>query len=89
MGEVKIRLSFRQQGRMKLAAWSDIPFVGQVRDKTGPYEATSSTISSEAIRGGTTVDYWFDGGDLIIRYKDGKTVRFSRDGSSAAPQGQP
>jgi hypothetical protein len=87
MGEVRIRLTFRQQGRMKLAAWSDIPFVGQVRDKTAPYEVTDSTISSDAIRGGTTVEYWFEGGDLIIRYKEGKTVRFTRQQGPAARSG--
>ena len=63
---------------MKLAAWSDIPFVGQVRDRTAPYEVHGNVISSEAIRGGTTVEYWFDEDDLIIKYREGKTVRFRR-----------
>lgn len=76
MGQVKIRLVFREEGPVKIAAWSELPFVGQVRDKTAPYEVNGNTISSEAIRGGTTVKYWFDGEDLIIEYKDGKTVRF-------------
>lgn len=78
MGQVKIRLVFKEDGPVKIAAWSDIPFVGQVRDKTAPYEVDGNTISSEAIRGGTTVNYRFDGDDLIIEYKDGKTVRFHR-----------
>ena len=78
MGQVKIRLTFKEDGPVKIAAWSDIPFVGQVRDKTAPYEVNGNTISSEAIRGGTTVNYRFDGDDLIIEYKDGKTVRFHR-----------
>ena len=78
VGEVKIRLTFREEGPMKLAAWSDIPFVGQVRDKTGPYEVHGNVISSDAIRGGTSVEYSFDGDDLIIKYKEGKTVRFTR-----------
>ena len=77
-GEVKIKLTFREDGPMKLAAWSDIPLVGQVRDKRAKYEVHGDIISSEAIRGGTSVEYWFDGDDLIIRYKDGKTVRFKR-----------
>jgi len=78
MGEVKIKLTFREEGPMKLAAWSDIPFVGQVRDKTAEYEVNGNVISSKAIRGGTSVEYSFDGDDLIIKYKEGKTVRFKR-----------
>ena len=78
LGEVKIKLTFREEGPMKLAAWSDIPFVGQVRDKTAQYEVHGNVISSEAIRGGTSVEYSFEHDDLIIRYKEGKTVRFKR-----------
>ena len=78
LGEVKIKLTFREEGPMKLAAWSDIPFVGQVRDKTAPYDVQGNVISSDAIRGGTSVEYSFDGDDLIIKYKEGKTVRFTR-----------
>ena len=78
MGEVKIKLTFREDGPMKLAAWSDIPFVGKVRDKTAQYEVHGNVISSEAIRGGTSVEYWFERDDLIIKYKEGKTVRFKR-----------
>ncbi len=79
MGEVKIKLTFREEGPMKLAAWSDIPFVGQVRDKTAPYEVHGNVMSSDAIRGGTSVEYSFEGDDLIIKYKEGKTVRFHRE----------
>lgn len=78
IGEVKINLTFRAEGPMKLAAWSDIPFVGQVRDKTAPYEVHGDVISSDAIRGGTSVTYWFEGEQLVIRYKEGKTVAFHR-----------
>jgi len=78
IGEVKIKLTFRKEGQMKLAAWSDIPFAGQVRDKTAPYEVHGDVISSDAIRGGTSVTYWFEGEQLVIRYKAGKTVRFDR-----------
>ena len=78
LGTVKIRLTFQKVGPMKLAAWSDIPFVGQVRDRTAPYEVHGNVISSEAIRGGTTVEYWFEGDDLIIKYREGKTIRFRR-----------
>lgn len=78
LGQVKVKLTFRQEGPMKLAAWSDVPFVGQVRDKTATYQVNGNVISSDAIRGGTSVEYWFEGDDLIIRYKDGKTVRFER-----------
>lgn len=78
MGEVKIELTFAKEGPVRLLAWSDLPFVGQVRNKKGPYDIQGNTISSPAIRGGTTVNYRFDGKDLIIEYKDGKTVRFKR-----------
>lgn len=77
-GEATIKLSFRDDGRMKLAAWSDILFVGQVRDKTAPYEVHGNTISSEAIHGGTSVDFRFEDDKLIITYEDGKSVRFHR-----------
>jgi len=78
IGQVTIKLTFRKAGDMKLAAWSDIPFVGQVRDKQGPYEVRGDVISASAIRGGTSVQFRFDGDILVIQYKDGKTVRFSR-----------
>ena len=78
MGQVKIKLTFKEEGPMKLAAWSDIPFAGQVRDKTAPYEVDGSVISSDAIRGGTSVEYWFEGEELVIKYREGKTVRFNR-----------
>lgn len=79
LGEVKIKLTFREAGGLKLAAWSDIPFVGQVRDKEGGYEVEGNIISSEAIRGGTSVEFWFEAEDLMIKYEDGKTVRFHRE----------
>ena len=79
MGEVKIKLVFRRKGPMSLMAWSDLPLVGQVRDKEAPFEATANTIHSDAIRGGTTVNYHInDQGQLVIEYRDGKTVTFSR-----------
>jgi len=78
IGELKIKLTFRKEGQMKLAAWSDIPFAGQVRDKTAPYEVNGDVISSEAIRGGTSVTYSFEGEQLIIRYQEGKTIAFHR-----------
>lgn len=79
IGEVKIKLTFLEYDGMKLAAWSDIPFVGQVRDKKGSYEVQGNIVSSEAIRGGTSVEFWFEDEDLIIKYKDGKTVRFHKE----------
>jgi len=78
IGSVKIKLTFRQENSMKLAAWSDIPFVGQMRDKTSSYEVNGNVISASAIGDGTSVEYWFDGDDLMIKYKEGKTIRFHR-----------
>lgn len=79
MGEVKIKLVFRRVGTMRLLAWSDIPFVGKVEDLKGPYEVQGDTISSEAIRGGTTAKYSFDGEQLLLQFEDGKVVRFHRE----------
>lgn len=78
MGEAKVKLVFKDDGPVKIMAWSDMPFVGQVRDKSAPYEVSGDTISSDAIRGGTTVKYRFEGEQLVIEYQDGKTVRFDR-----------
>ncbi|HVX83204.1 MAG TPA: hypothetical protein VH253_00150 [Phycisphaerae bacterium] len=80
MGQVKVQVTFKKQGSLHLIAWSDIPLVGQVRNKSGPYEVKGDVISSQAIRGGTSVKYWFDGGDLVIQYAAGKQVRFHRKG---------
>jgi len=78
IGQVKIKLTFHQDGPVKIAAWSDIPFVGQVRNKSAPYEVHGNTIHSDAIRGGTSVKFWFDGDQLVIRYEQGKTIHFTR-----------
>jgi len=79
MGDVKVKLTFRKDNDMKLMAWSDVPLVGKVRDKEAEYTVDGDTISSKAIRGGTSVKYRFDDGRLVIEYKDGKTVRFHRE----------
>jgi hypothetical protein len=78
LGQVTVKLTFRRQGPVHIAAWSDIPLVGQVRNKTAPYEVHGYEIHSDAIRGGTTVKYWFEGDQLVIQYKQGKTVHFHR-----------
>jgi hypothetical protein len=78
LGKVKIKLTFANDGPMKLAAWSDIPFVGQVRNKSGSYKVDGDHLSSAAIHGGTSVRFWFDAGRLVIQYEKGKTVTFTR-----------
>lgn len=79
IGDVKVQVTFKQEGPVKILAWSELPFVGQVRDKKAPYEADGDTISSDALRGGTTVKYRFDErGRLVITYADGKSVTFTR-----------
>jgi hypothetical protein len=50
-----------------------------VRDGKASYEVHRSTIHCDALRGGTSVRYHFDARDLIMQYKDGKTVRFHRE----------
>lgn len=77
LGQVDIKLTFRQEGNLRLLAWSDIPLVGQVKNKSAPYQVKGNVISSEAIRGGTSVEFRFnDVGQLVIEYTDGKTVVF-------------
>lgn len=79
MGAVDIELTFREDGPVRILAWSDLPLVGQVRNKEAPYEVRDHTIQSDAIRGGTSVEYRFnEQGQLVIEYKDGKTVTFDR-----------
>jgi len=78
IGDVRLKLVFGRRGSVKIVAYSEMPFVGKVKQTEGPYTVSGSTISSQAIRGGTSVQYWFDDGKLMIRYSDGKTVRFSK-----------
>ncbi len=84
VGEVRIRLIFARQGTVDIAAWSELPLVGQVRDKQAPLVATGpNKLHSDAIRDGTTVQYRFtDAGQLVIEYGDGKTVTFTRQDES-------
>ena len=79
MGEVKIRLTFRREKKASLLAWSDIPFVGQVRDLKGSFSVHGDTISSEAIRDGKQAKFAFENDQLVLRFKSGKVVRFDRE----------
>lgn len=79
MGEVKIRLTFRREKKTTLLAWSDITFVGQVRDLKGPFSVHGDTISSEAIRDGKKATFSFENDQLVLRFKSGKVVRFDRE----------
>ena len=74
---VDIELTFKEEGPLKLLAWSDVLFVGQVRNKKAPYRIEGNAIISDAIPLGTNVNFHFSpSGSLIIEYKDSKTVRF-------------
>ncbi len=79
VGEVTIKLSFREEGGMKLVAWSELFFVGKVKEMQGPYKVRGNTISSKAIRGGTKAKFWFEDGKLVLEFEDGKIVRFRRE----------
>jgi len=81
VGEVTIKLSFREEGGMKLVAWSELFFVGKVKEMKGPYKVRGDTISSKAIRGGTKAKFWFEGEQLVLQFEDGKIVRFHRETS--------
>jgi len=45
LGEVTIRLSFREEGGMTLVAWSELIFAGKVKETKGPYKVSGDTIS--------------------------------------------
>ena len=79
VGEVTIKLSFREEGGMKLVAWSELFFVGKVKGMKGPYKVRGDTISSKAIRGGTKAKFWFEDEQLVLQFKDGTIVRFRRE----------
>jgi len=79
VGEVTIRLNFREEGGMKLVAWSELFFVGKVKEMKGPYKVLRDTISSKAIRGGTKAKFWFKDEQLVLQFKDGKIVHFRRE----------
>ncbi len=78
-GEVQIRLTFRQEKKVSFMAWSDIPFVGQVRDLKGSFSLQGDTISSEAIRDGKEAKFSFERDQLVLRFKSGKVVHFDRE----------
>jgi hypothetical protein len=79
MGEIRIRLTFRQEEKASLLAWSDIPFVGQVRDLEGPFSVYGDTIRSAAIRDGKEATFSFESDQLVLRFKSGKVVHFDRE----------
>ena len=79
MGEVKIRLTFLRENKATLLAWSDIPFIGKVRDLKGPFSVQGDTISSEAIRDGKKAKFTLKGDQLVLYFESGKIIRFDRE----------
>ncbi len=79
MGDIKIQITFSGEKNVGVMAWSDIPFVGLVRDLKGPFLVHGDTISSEAIRDGKNVKFSFESEQLVFRFKSGKVVRFDRE----------
>ncbi|MEW5746742.1 MAG: hypothetical protein AB1805_15035 [Nitrospirota bacterium] len=77
-GSARIKVSFREEGKVRVVAWSTLPLVGKVKTTKGPYHVKNNEIISKAIRGGTAVRYWFEDGQLAIEYKPGQVVRFHR-----------
>lgn len=78
MGEVKIRLTFSREKKVGFMAWSDIPFVGKVRDLKGAFSVDGDTIRSEAIRDGKKANFSFEDKQLLLRFTSGKVLRFDR-----------
>lgn len=79
MGEVKIQLTFRREKKATLLAWSDIPFIGQVRDLKGSFSVHRDTISSEALRDGKKAKFSFEKDQLVLLFISGKVIRFDRE----------
>lgn len=78
MGEVEIQLTFYREQKATLLAWSDIPFVGQVRNLKGAFSVDGNTVSSVAIRDGKKAKFSFEHDQLVLRFKSGKVVRFDK-----------
>lgn len=78
LGEVDIRLRFTRDESAHIMAWSTVPLVGEVRDTQGSFEVREGRLVFDAIQGGTSVEYWFENGKLVIRYDDGKVVRLEK-----------
>ncbi|WP_322628307.1 hypothetical protein [Halothiobacillus sp.] len=79
MGEVRIRLTFRRGKKVSFLAWSDIPFVGQVRNLQGSFSVDGDKIKSKAIRDGKKATFSFEGKQLVLHFKSGKVVHFDRE----------
>jgi hypothetical protein len=79
LGEVMIRLTFRREKKATLLAWSDIPFVGHVRDLKGSFSVHGDTISSEALRDGKKANFSFENDQLVLLFISGKVMRFDRE----------
>ena len=78
VGRANIRVTFNEEGPARVVAWSTLPLVGEVKDTKGPYRVEGNKIISDAIQGGSTVQYRFEGDNLVIQYEDGKTLKFKR-----------
>lgn len=75
-GGAEVKVTSKEDGPVKIVAWSTLPFVGEVRETSGRYEVHGNEIRSEAIHGGTSVTYRFEGENLMARYSDGTTIEF-------------
>jgi hypothetical protein len=82
LGEVKIRLTFRLEKKATLMAWSDIPFVGKVRDLKGSFSVHGDTVRSEALRDGKKAKFSFKKKQLVLRFKSGRVLCFDRENRS-------
>jgi hypothetical protein len=79
MGDVAIELGFAENGKVSIEAWSDLPLVGQVRDKVRSYELRDGKVVSRDLRGGVKMPVEFEGQDvMILEYTEGESVRFRR-----------
>jgi hypothetical protein len=79
LGEVKIRLTFRLEKEATFMAWSDIPFVGKVRDLEGAFSVHGDMISSEALRDGKKANFSFKKDKLVLLFISGKVIHFDRE----------
>lgn len=78
VGDVKIRLRFREDGPVRLIAISELPFGGEVKDTESPYHVEDGKIIAPEIGDGVSMPYYFEDDRLVLEYKPGQTVRLRK-----------
>ncbi|HEX8520919.1 MAG TPA: hypothetical protein VF669_01600 [Tepidisphaeraceae bacterium] len=77
IGPLKIEMKLREVGSCHVNIWTNGAVKAQIRDKEGSYELNEDRICSELLKRGSC-RYWFEGGNLMLEYKDGVIVTFAK-----------